>query len=66
MVRERKALGSCSKKEAADRVTVTILIHCRYLMSHQAAFLYCFGVFLDSLSLKELEGWCTQLRYICL
>lgn len=52
IIRKRKAVGSGSKEKVADRVTVTLLMYCPCLVSHQAAS-YCFSVFLDSLSFKE-------------
>lgn len=55
IIRKRKAVGSSSKEKVAGRVTVTLLMHCPYLVSHRAAALYCVGVFLDSLSFKELR-----------
>lgn len=55
IIRKRKAAGSSSKEEVADELTVTLLMHSSYLVSCRAAFLYCFGVFLDSLSFKELR-----------
>lgn len=55
IIRKRKAVGSSSKEKVAGRVTVTLLMHCPYLVSHQDAALYCFGVILDSLSFMELR-----------
>lgn len=66
IIRKRKAVDSSSKEKVADRVTVSLVVHCPYSVSHRVAFLYCFGAFLDSLSFIELrDGLARSVTCAC-